>query len=200
MFKSYAKQDEFVANIFEFKKDGTFLDIGSHHAEEANNTFYLEKNLHWNGICVELDSGVQSSYDQRPNCKFFNQNAFTIDYKNAFNQNNYVDYLSLDIDTHSFDLLKVFPLDDIEFGVITIEHDAYLYGDTYRKPQRELLKYYGYELLCGNVYVEQAGFEEKLCPFEDWYINPAFVNSDKLKHVQSENEYPSQIISKFKTV
>jgi hypothetical protein len=53
------------------------------------------------------------------------------------------------------------------FKVITIEHDAYRYGNIYRDKEREILTALGYYLLCADV--SDHGFE-----FEDWWIHPDF--------------------------
>jgi hypothetical protein len=95
------------------------------------------------------------------------------------------------------DVLKILPLDEYRFKVITIEHDGYLYGDRYREPQRNILSSYGYLLLCSNVYVEQPGYEGKEFPFEDWWIDPSEFDNDLIEKIKCENTLPSEIISKF---
>ena len=50
MFQSDARQDQFVANMLQFKKDGYYVDIGGCHSTNSNNTFFfrlfrLERNL-----------------------------------------------------------------------------------------------------------------------------------------------------------
>ena len=52
-FHSQDGQDKFVANLFDNKKNGFFLDIGAHDGVNLSNSFFLEKNLSWQGICVE---------------------------------------------------------------------------------------------------------------------------------------------------
>jgi hypothetical protein len=44
--QEWTAQDKFVAETLEFKKDGTFLDIGCHHYKNISNTYYLENELH----------------------------------------------------------------------------------------------------------------------------------------------------------
>lgn len=52
-FKSQVGQDEWVCEFFNYKKNGYFLDIGAADGINLSNTHYLEKELGWNGICVE---------------------------------------------------------------------------------------------------------------------------------------------------
>ena len=54
-FQSQVGQDEWVVSFFSSKGDGYFLDIGAHNGVDLSNTYYLEKELQWNGICVEAD-------------------------------------------------------------------------------------------------------------------------------------------------
>lgn len=52
-FKSQHKQDEFIVNYFKEKTCGVFVDIGAHDGITLSNTYVLEKELGWSGICVE---------------------------------------------------------------------------------------------------------------------------------------------------
>lgn len=198
-FYSDAKQDEFVANLLNFKKDGYCVDIGSCHSIISNNTYFFQ-SLGWSSISVELDDRYNSSYETRTKGVHLNQNALETDYKKEFQEYefpNNIDYLSLDVDTLSLDVLKLLPFDEYKFKVITIEHDAYLYGDKYREEQRSILESHGYMLLCSNVFVEQPGFEGKECPFEDWWVNPKDFKKTFLKKLKCDMQFPSTIISKF---
>lgn len=199
-FNSDAKQDQFVANILNFKKDGYCIDIGSCHSIWSNNTFYFQ-GLDWTSISIELESSYNDSYQTRTKGVHLNEDALKVNYKEVFEEYEFpqsIDYMSLDVDTLSLDVLKVLPLNDYKFKVITIEHDGYIYGDEYRSPQRELLSSNGYMLLCANVYVEQSGYEGKEYPFEDWWIDPDQFDQELIDKIKCENEYPSQIIARFK--
>lgn len=198
-FNSDAKQDQFVANILDFKKDGYCVDIGSYHSVISNNTFYFQ-SLGWTSISVEISSECNESYSTRTSGVHLNENALEVNYKKIFNEYDFpksIDYLSLDVDTISLNVLKLLPLDEYRFKVITIEHDGYLYGDQYRLEQRSILNSYGYLLLCSNVYVEQPGYEGKEYPFEDWWIDPSEFSEEMIEKIKCENKLPSEIISKF---
>ncbi len=53
-------QDKWVVKeIMNYKKNGFFVDLAATDGVHENNTFFLEKKLHWKGICIE------------PNKKFF---------------------------------------------------------------------------------------------------------------------------------
>lgn len=200
MFNADARQDEFVANMLSFKKNGYYLDIGSCHSSISNNTFYFDR-LFWKGICIELESIHNDSYNNRNNCIYLNQDATTIDYKELLISNQFpdsIDYLSLDVDTLSLTILDKLPLSDFRFKVITIEHDSYLYGDMYKKPQREILERHGYVLICSDVYVQQYGWNRPMCSFEDWWIDSKEFDDSLIQKIKSNELYPSDIINKFK--
>lgn len=198
-FYSDAKQDQFVANILNFKKNGYCVDIGSCHSIISNNTYYFQ-DLDWTSISVEIESVYNESYGTRKSGVHLNQNALEVHYKEIFKEYEFpksIDYLSLDVDTLSLNVLNILPLDEYKFKVITIEHDGYLYGDEYREQQRSILESFGYLLLCSNVYVQQPGYEGKEYPFEDWWVDPSEFDEDLMQKLKSENEYPSEIIAKF---
>lgn len=198
-FYSDAKQDQFVANILNFKKDGYCVDIGSNHSIISNNT-YVFQDWDWTSISIESDGVYNESYSTRKNGVHLNENALSIDYKKVFEEYEFpknIDYLSLDVDTVSLSVLRILPLDEYRFKVITIEHDQYLYGDAYRGPQRELLQSHGYLLLCSDVYAEQPGYEGKECPFEDWWVDPSEFSEELIEKIKCDKTLPSVIISKF---
>lgn len=197
IFFSDAKQDEFVARILNFKRNGYFVDIGSCNAIGSNNTFFFE-SLGWNGLCIELESGYNDSYKSR-RCHYINSDALKIDYLSIFEKLKFpevIDYLSLDIDQLSFDALIKLPHDNYKFKIITIEHDAYHLGESYRTKQRDFLNKLGYELIAGNIFVEQNGYPEA-SPFEDWWVKEEYFDKSLLNKIKSENIYPSQFIEKF---
>jgi hypothetical protein len=44
MFRGQSNQDRFVLNVLKEKKDGYFLEIGSNHPININNSYLLETN------------------------------------------------------------------------------------------------------------------------------------------------------------
>lgn len=197
-FYSDAKQDQFVANILKFKKNGYCVDIGSCDSLISNNTYYFQ-GLDWTSISIEINESHNKSYSTRTSGVHLNKDALELNYKQIFEEYefpNSIDYLSLDIDKLSLDVLRILPLNEYRFKVITIEHDGYLYGDTYREHQRNILNSHEYLLLCSNVYVEQPGFDTGLA-FEDWWIDPSEFDNDLIESIKCDSTLPSVIISKF---
>ena len=54
-FKSFSQlnQDINVIEFYKEKKNGFFVDVGAYDGIEFSNTLLLEKELEWNGICIE---------------------------------------------------------------------------------------------------------------------------------------------------
>lgn len=61
-------QDKWIAAVARHngwdKRSGFFLDLGAFHGLQCSNTAFIEKQLGWNGICVE-PRPRQGSFDQR---------------------------------------------------------------------------------------------------------------------------------------
>lgn len=72
-FYSQCGQDEFVyRNFFKGKKNGTFVDIGAHNGITISNTYFFEKCMNWNGICVEPNSDVFTKLQKNRKCTLVN--------------------------------------------------------------------------------------------------------------------------------
>ena len=61
---SQASQDIFVRILTNNKTNGTFLEIGSNHPININNSFLLETKYAWKGIMVEYESKFLDLYKQ----------------------------------------------------------------------------------------------------------------------------------------
>lgn len=65
---SQSGQDAFVINYFKSKRNGVFLDIGANDGVSLSNTYYLEKELGWTGICFEPIPAIFEKLDKARNC------------------------------------------------------------------------------------------------------------------------------------
>lgn len=199
MYYSDDRQDQFCATLLKFKRDGTYVDIGSCASVGSNNTFFFE-SLNWRGICIEKNPQFNDSYKDRT-CRFINQDALTIDYEALFKEElmpQSIDYLSLDIDEASVDALKLLPLDKYRFKCITIEHDGHVYGDLYRAPQREILLKHGYFLL-GEDMLNQSGRNIGAeHGWEDFWVDPKQFDEKGIREKKSVRVYTDELINKFK--
>ena len=62
---SQVGQDYFVADIMGNKKNGFFLDLASNHFKFLSNTYALEMDLDWEGLCIEANPKYHADYVNR---------------------------------------------------------------------------------------------------------------------------------------
>jgi FkbM family methyltransferase len=51
--QSQCGQDLWVLSQLNYKRNGFFVDVGASHYKKLSNTYYLEKEYGWTGICIE---------------------------------------------------------------------------------------------------------------------------------------------------
>lgn len=200
-YYSQAWQDEFVNNLLNFKRDGFFIDIGSTDGMNQSNSYFFESQMSWKGICVERGIGYAEHYKNNRTCVFLNEDALEINYKNIFEINSFptrIDYLSVDVDESSANALRKLPLNDYRFSVITIEHDAYRFGDSLRDDERNILKNHNYVILFKDVLVPLGCGMGPNLPFEDWWIDQS-VFQEKVMNLSAEKMYPDDIVAMLKS-
>ncbi len=163
-FTSYSQsgQDRFVYELL-IKPNpgykGTFLDIGFGHPITLNNTYALEL-LGWTGLLIDRSDRYIDTASKFRTSRVVNACAITYPWQEEF-----YDYVSLDVDENSWPTLENMPLDKVKFKVLTIEHDKYSRGPQYQQKMREKLLRYGYKLICADVCdLDMA--------YEDWWVSP----------------------------
>lgn len=166
------EQEEFVVNVLKEKKEGFFVEVGSHHPKIQNNTFNLEKIYGWKGLALEIQREYVDLYNKERNSLCLKENALTFDYRNFFIQNNFpkqIDYLQIDVDdTPKYANLKALiniPLSEYRFSVITLEHDVVrdFTLEKMREAQRLILNSFEYDLVVQGR-------------SEDWWVDKKFIN------------------------
>jgi hypothetical protein len=163
--KSYSQsgQDLWAFKESGYKKDGFYIEIGTHRPVYLSNTFALEQKG-WKGISFEIED-IQGIWSKKRKTKLVICDATKFNFLDCFIANEVpknIDYLSLDIDQHSLACLRILPLDTYEFNSITIEHDEYIRGSEIKKSMREILFSHGYKLSCPDV-------SNNNCVYEDWW-------------------------------
>lgn len=193
MYYGQAEQDKFVLNILKEKRNGYFLEIGSNHPVNINNTYLLESKYDWKGIMVEYDQKYVEAYKEyRPNSIHVMKDATTIDYKGLFEEHKVpssVDYLQIDLEANNGSTIRTLErldqeiFDTYTFATVTFEHDIYHtnYGDT-RNKSREIFKKRGY--VCVFEDINNKGID----PYEDWYVHPSLVDMNTVFSIMERNE------------
>jgi len=68
-FKSQIGQDVYVLNnIFGKKRNGFFIELGAADGITHSNTYAMEKDFSWNGICIEPNPKYKSLLDKNRTC------------------------------------------------------------------------------------------------------------------------------------
>jgi len=180
-FNGQLGQDIFVANYFDFLKDGQFLEIGAGHPLKQNNTIFLEKELNWRGVSVENNPTVKGYWKNFRSNELISKDAYEIDYKELLDDNydnEIIHYLSLDLDEEirgCVDILPMLPFDEYEFLVITIETDFYdNKNEGNKQKQRDFLSK-DYELVFPDVVLALHG------EIEDWWIKKNIFEEKPIK-------------------
>jgi len=190
---SQACQDQFVMHVLHEKREGMFLEIGSNHPIETNNTYALETNYDWRGIMVEMDSTFEPMYkEHRPRSLYVLQDATQIDYRGLFEANGMphdMDYLQVDLEVNNrstrttLEKLDEELFDNHRFATVTFEHDIYT-GNHYdtRQVSRDIFKKRGYVLVFPDVCDHYNNIV-----FEDWYVHPDLVDMKYVARLMAHN-------------
>lgn len=201
-FKSFSQagQDRFVVavtgGIGIDSQGGTFFDVGCCHPHELSNTFVLESVYGWKGIMVDNDPGAVEQCRNKRISAVIEGDATAIDWEAAIEKHlprvadctRVVDYLSIDVDGATVAALANLFKNYLRFCVVTVEHDAYRFGDGPRKDIEDLMHGYGYELVCRDVCSAEGH------PFEHWYVHPAHVAAEKYERFRCEGKRWTEIL------
>jgi hypothetical protein len=174
-----AHQDLFALFMLDFKRNGTYLEIGGADPIEANNTYLLEHYFGWSGLSIDIDPQLVARFNaERQNrCLLGDATNFEFGpHLHEYARDGRIDYLSLDVDPAdvTYRALRNLPMNTLRFSVITYEHDAYLSGPSYMLRSRDYLAGLGYQRVVSNVSVRQRDFE-------DWWIDPAAICKSRWK-------------------
>lgn len=187
-------QDIFAAKINGWKKNGTYLEIGSSDPIYNSNTYLLEKQYAWKGISVEIDQQKVDAFNKERTNKAICLNAKNISYIDVIHQlGDFVDYLQIDCDPSavSLEVLKKVPFDRIRFKCITFEHDYFNEKNHVRDSSRKILMKNGYVMVADNVGTDINS------PFEDWWVHSSVLEKENINIkilVDGKNKTPNEYL------
>ena len=189
-FNGQAAQDYFVMKCLNFKRNGTFLEIGSNDPIHINNSYLLEKEYGWTGYMIEYEPKYLPLYElNRPNSKYIINDATQVDYREiSKTMPTNIDYLQIDLEVDNESTIQTLRkinnemMDNHKFATVTFEHDIYT-GNHFntRFESRRIFENRGYV----RVFSDISDWEGKN-PFEDWYVHPDLVNMDYINSVKTE--------------
>ena len=172
---NYSKhfQDMFVLACTNGKRNGTYLEIGSGDPFIHNNTALLETEYNWKGISIEWSAHLAYDFAQKRNNTIINANALEVDFEDLLVKHcmeTTIDFLQIDTDETSIEILRRMPFDRFKFNVIQFEHDAYRLDDDIRQESRRILESKGYEIVCRNLCFRPD------VEYEDWYVHKSIAD------------------------
>jgi len=195
MYYSQSDQDKWVTEFYQNKKNGFFVEVGAYDGIQTSNTYFLEKELEWDGLCIEANFNIFQKLKINRKSKNINlavnnflgecffggdkvsQHGTKV---NCDTLNNIllinrcppkIDYLSLDIEGYEIIALESLDFNYFDIGLITVEHNSYLVGETNKNKIFELLSKNGFTRKFNNVLCEDTNPLWYKKPYEDWYVN-----------------------------
>lgn len=187
MIKSYSaeNQDLTALVLFNSKRGGTYLEIGSGPPIDCgNNTYLLEKEFDWRGVSLDIYNYTDQYKEVRKN-PFLCCDATSTDINLIVkNLGGYVDFLQIDVDgtnqaknNVSLRVLESIDFNVCRFGFVTFEHNLYLGDSMERQASRDILLSSGYTMFISDVCHNDLAFE-------DWYIKEEFMPNSNWKSIQ----------------
>ena len=76
--------DIYLVNLFKDQPQGFFIEAGANDGVSQNNTFLLEKELHWKGMLIEPNPHAFSICSTHRNCILENCALVPLDYKSDY--------------------------------------------------------------------------------------------------------------------
>jgi FkbM family methyltransferase len=197
-------QDKFAFEALGEKRNGYFLEIGAYDGIKSSNTYVLEKQFGWSGLCVEANPSTFEQLISNRDCEcvqmavsnftgqvFFEETSTVWDkisekgnipvqcttLTEIFKQNNVpsdIDYMSLDIEGAEVQALEGFPFDTHTCKIITVEHNLYMEGPENKMKIKQILESNGYICVNENVAYTKHGLNN---PYEDWFVHNSYYNT-----------------------
>jgi FkbM family methyltransferase len=114
ILNSYSQlgQDIAVANYFQLKHNGYFIDVGAWDGEEISNTCMLERQFNWKGICIEALPNKFALLKKNRSCicietAVYNQNGLEFDFVVAEGLSGIVQHIDAHKDALKNSTIKV---------------------------------------------------------------------------------------------
>ena len=168
-------QDVFALLCNDYKP-GKFVDVGCSYPDHCSNVVTLIHNG-WSGIGFDLKPNLKQEWNIYSSFISVHQvNVVDEITKVNLEVNQFpdvIEYLNVDIDGYPCQ----FAIENIDhtkhtFKSITIEHDAYRFGDVFKDAQRAKLLPLGYKMAITTA-------------AEDWYYHPDLVSKESLSILES---------------
>jgi FkbM family methyltransferase len=191
-WRGQAGQDAWVHSLIT-DGPGMFIDVGAYDGIEHSNTYALETEHDWGGICIEPQPiAFEMLRNNRPGsicrhaaagaidgtCRILGDRTVTdagtvvplsrldtIIAGATGDTCTMIDYLSIDVEGDELEVLAGMDFDRWHVRLITIEHNLYRDGPTHKDAIHRYLTGRGFERAVEDVVAPGYG------KYEDWYRN-----------------------------
>ena len=207
MFYSQSEQDKWVCEFFNYKKNGYFVEVGAYDGIQTSNTYFLEKELAWTGVCIEADTTIFQELSKHRKSKninlavsnfngycSFDKNKLSISDNDGNNNmiecntlnkilldnntNKCIDYLSLDIEGAEYDALQSLDFNYWDIALITVEHNLYYTNADHKNKIYDILNKNGFIRVKEDVVCLDKNPLFYNKPYEDWYIHQDYIKKE----------------------
>jgi hypothetical protein len=116
--------NSFALRLSGDKVGGKYVEIGSSHYKNQNQTYFLEKEFGWSGVGIEIRKEFVDEYNQNRTSPCILGDATSFKWDDYFEENNFpkqIDYLCLDTDEYNLRSLMNIPLSRYRFNTIVAE-------------------------------------------------------------------------------
>jgi len=196
-------QDKWVLETLNFKTNGYFVDLGALGGIKDSNTYALEKDYGWSGVCVEnsldhfnsLTTARTSSlyyttiYNYSGQCiidqygKIVTEGTGTtvncVTFDDIMTQEGYsglIDYMSVNLGGREEDVILSIDLNKYEFQLISVQINKHKTPHKYIDETFLYLWNNGYERMVVGVLGLDPTRDSYMNIYEDWYYNKKYIS------------------------
>ena len=210
-FYSLEQQDEFIFNIFNYKTNGTFLDVSCWHPVGGSNSYTLENQFGWTGFGFDInDSNTLYSWNTHRTSPFVQMDVLSKEFTQYLKDNipagEVIDYVSLDVDgLATVQALENIIAAGVKFKAVTFEHEFFIHNEIFRDASRKILEDLGFVRLFSDIKLLTVNMasQHKINDtesFEDWWIHPDYFDKNLLTISATSLYYKEciELLKKFK--
>lgn len=199
---SQAGQDRWVIDTLG-DRAGYFVDVGAYDGVETSNTYALERDFGWSGVCIEAAPAVAAACAANRKCttvakavaeregfvhfvgdRIVGSGGIRVpcstlgEILRSVRAPETIDYLSLDIEGSELVALQGLDFDRYTVLLMTVEHNVYAEGPAHKDAIYEFLTAHGFERVVNDALCLDVRYPQYYrMPYEDWYMNAAFLAS-----------------------
>jgi hypothetical protein len=202
-YYSLSGQDKWVLETLNFKTNGFFVDLGSGNGIKYSNTYILETEYQWTGICVDVNKDKfkeleinrtsininNAIYNYDGTCLIdddgkindmsgttVNCNTFDNIIMNSGN-NDIIDYVSINVGGKELDVIKNIDFEKNQIVLMSIQQNQYKVQYNNIDPIFYHMLDNGFNaFIVGVLGEDPSDYLRYKQPYENWYYNKKYIN------------------------